>query len=194
MPWERQLDHKKVDSTASTRVSAVEHGWISEGSYIQLPKKTPFCSLISNWYCPCRTFHPVPNIHKTYGSWNLIFTEMYIETYGLLQNVSETWSCQKHPHLALAGVAQWIEHRPVDWKVAGLVPCQGTCLGCRPNLWLGAYERQPIDVSLSQWYFSPSLTPSFPLSLKINKILTKKSTLRKCPLYAFVILGYRINT
>ena len=33
---------------------------------------------------------------------------------------------------ALAGVAQWIEHWPVSQKVTGSIPCQGTCLGCRP--------------------------------------------------------------
>ena len=27
------------------------------------------------------------------------------------------------------GVAQWIEHRPADQKVAGSIPSQGTCLG-----------------------------------------------------------------
>ena len=30
---------------------------------------------------------------------------------------------------ALAGVAQWIECRPVNQKVAGSIPSQGTCLG-----------------------------------------------------------------
>ena len=34
---------------------------------------------------------------------------------------------------ALAGVVQWIEHRPVNQRVAGLIPSQGTCLGCRPG-------------------------------------------------------------
>ena len=34
---------------------------------------------------------------------------------------------------ALAGVAQWIEFRPADQRVAGLIPSQGTCLGCRPG-------------------------------------------------------------
>ena len=34
----------------------------------------------------------------------------------------------------------------------------------------GVYERQQIDVSLSQWCFSPSLSPSLPLSLKRNKM------------------------
>ena len=39
---------------------------------------------------------------------------------------------------ALAGVAQWIEGRPENRKVAGLIPGQGTCMGCRPGPQLGA--------------------------------------------------------
>ena len=34
---------------------------------------------------------------------------------------------------ALAGVAQWIEHWPVNQRVAGSMPSQGTLLGCRPG-------------------------------------------------------------
>ena len=34
--------------------------------------------------------------------------------------------------LALAGVAQWIEHGPANRKVVGSIPSQGTCLGCGP--------------------------------------------------------------
>ena len=36
--------------------------------------------------------------------------------------------------LALAGVAQWIERRPVNQTVAGSIPGQGTCLDCGPGL------------------------------------------------------------
>ena len=68
--------------------------------------------------------------------------------------------------LALAGVAQWIECGPVKQKVAGLIPSQGTCLGCRPSPHLGAHERQPIHVTLP-------LFSLLPLSLKRNKILKK---------------------
>ena len=51
--------------------------------------------------------------------------------------------------LALAGVAQWIEDQPVSRRVAGSIPTQGTCLGCRPGPQLGAHKRQPhIGVSL----------------------------------------------
>ena len=34
---------------------------------------------------------------------------------------------------ALAGVAQSIEHRPGNQRVVGLIPSQGTCLGCCPG-------------------------------------------------------------
>ena len=46
---------------------------------------------------------------------------------------------------------------------------QGTCLGYMTGPQLGACKRQPIDVSLTQQCFTPSLSPSLPLSLKINK-------------------------
>ena len=43
--------------------------------------------------------------------------------------------------LALAGVAQGIECRPVNPRVAGLIPSQGTCLGFGPGPQKGGYER-----------------------------------------------------
>ena len=39
--------------------------------------------------------------------------------------------------LALAGVAQWTECQSVNQRVAGLIPSQGTCLGCGPSSWTG---------------------------------------------------------
>ena len=54
---------------------------------------------------------------------------------------------------ALAGVAQWIERRPVNQRVAGAIPSQGTCLGCGPGPQWGVCERQPhIDVFLPLFY------------------------------------------
>ena len=40
---------------------------------------------------------------------------------------------------ALAGVAQWIDCQPVNQRVAGFIPSQGTCLcyGPGPWWWLG---------------------------------------------------------
>ena len=71
--------------------------------------------------------------------------------------------------LALTGGAQWVEHHPANQKVTGWIPSQGTCLGCRPGPQSGACESQPIDASLAHQCFSPCLSPSLPLSLKINK-------------------------
>ena len=63
----------------------------------------------------------------------------------------------KDIHTALAGVAQWIECRPVNQRVTGSIPSQGTCLGCRPGPQLGVHERQPhTDV------FPPLFLPPFP--------------------------------
>ena len=47
------------------------------------------------------------------------------------------------------GVAQWLEHWPVNQKVTSSIPSQGTCLGCGPRPQLGVSERQPINVSLT---------------------------------------------
>ena len=49
----------------------------------------------------------------------------------------------------LAGVAQWVGCHLTNQRVAGLIPGQGTCLGCGPGPWLGACKREPIDVSLT---------------------------------------------
>ena len=67
---------------------------------------------------------------------------------------------------ALAGVAQWAEHHPINRKVASLIPSQGTCLDCRPGPWLGACKRQLVDISLTHRCFSSSLSPSLPFFLK----------------------------
>ena len=68
-------------------------------------------------------------------------------------------------YIALAGVAQWIEHLSVNQRVAGSIPSQVTCLGCRPGPWLGVCKRQ----LLTHQCFCPFLSPSLPISLKINK-------------------------
>ena len=50
---------------------------------------------------------------------------------------------------ALAGVAQWMECWPAKQGVAGSIPSQGTCLGCRPGPWWASCKRQPsFEVSL----------------------------------------------
>ena len=47
-----------------------------------------------------------------------------------LYHLPLTWTFSLHFfHFALAGVAQWTECQPVNQKVIGLIPSQGTCLG-----------------------------------------------------------------
>ena len=45
------------------------------------------------------------------------------------------WGAMKEKvgYLALAGVAQWTEHWPVNQRAISLIPSQDTCLGCRPG-------------------------------------------------------------
>ena len=57
--------------------------------------------------------------------------------------------CRKTNKIALADVAQWIEHQPANKRVAGLIPTQDICLGCLSGPQQGVCKRQPhIDVSL----------------------------------------------
>ena len=86
--------------------------------------------------------------------------------------LSHTSQGKKNKKIALAGVAQWIECWPVKQRVPGLIPSQGTCLGCRPGPWLGVYERKPIDVShgsMFSLHIDVSLSFSFFLSIKSIK-------------------------
>ena len=84
----------------------------------------------------------------------------------VLFTVAKIWKQPKCPSIdewmALDGAAQWIEHQPVNQRVASSISNQGTCAGCRPGPQEGVREMQPqIDVSLSF---------SLPFSLsKINK-------------------------
>ena len=85
-------------------------------------------------------------------------------------------------------MAQLVEPRPAKQNASGSFPSQGTCLGCEFSApsW-GMYNGQPIDVSLSHQCFSPSFSPSLPLSLKkfkdlVLSLLGFKSTyqVQKC--------------
>ena len=65
---------------------------------------------------------------------------------------------------ALAGVAQWTEGRPVKQRAMGSIPSQGTCLGCRPGFLVKGVQEATIH-----WCFSPSVSLSLFVCLKINK-------------------------
>ena len=77
-------------------------------------------------------------------------------------------------------MTQWVGHRPANRKAAGLIPGQGTDLGCGPGPGLGVCERQLIGVSLTHRCLSPSLFPSlYPFLQKyILKIFKKISHLK----------------
>ena len=68
------------------------------------------------------------------------------------------------PTVARAGVAQWIGHQPVNQRVTGSIPSQGTCLGCRPGPQVGDAQE-----ATTHGCFFASFSCSLPLSLKINK-------------------------
>ena len=70
-------------------------------------------------------------------------TEKYVKNFAIVSNKNVT------NNIALATVAQWIECRPLNQEVAGSIPSQGTCLGCRPGPQLGPCERRAhTDVSI----------------------------------------------
>lgn len=79
----------------------------------------------------------------------------------------------KHSHYSI--IEDWLDKPwynhplgiPANQKVASSIPSQGWCLCCGLGLWLGVFERQPIDVYLTHQRFPPSLPLPFP-SLKTN--------------------------
>ena len=66
-------------------------------------------------------------------------------------------------HSTLAGVAQWIERRPLNQRVSSSIASQGTCLGCGPGPQYRVYERQ-LHTDVSPPLFLPP-----PLSKNKNK-------------------------
>ena len=56
----------------------------------------------------------------------------------------------------------WLEHCPVNQKVTGLIPGQGTYLGGGFSSGQGGTEREPIDVSLPHHVSLPLFLPPFP--------------------------------
>ena len=86
---------------------------------------------------------------------------------------------------ALAGVAQRIECRPSNQGVASSIPNQGTRLGCVLGPHWGKWG------ATTHWCFSPSLSPSLTLSLKMNEWMNKSS---HCIVSAVGSLGLREGT
>ena len=61
----------------------------------------------------------------------------------------------------------WLDHCYVNQRLMGLIPGQGTGLGCRFGPWLWHIQRHPINVSLSLSLSLP--LPTLPLSLSSKK-------------------------
>ena len=69
---------------------------------------------------------------------------------------------------ALTCVAQLIGHSPTKRKVTGLIPSQGTCLGCGSGPWLGCLR----EATLTLMFLSLSFSLPSPL-YKTNKQTNK---------------------
>ena len=102
-------------------------------------------------------------LNVTYSYWNMndgnrIFSK------GKLLNSEQDNLLTMHTvkRIALAGVAQWIDSRPANQKVASLIPSQGTCLGWGPGPQWGCVRGNHTLMFLS-------LPFSLPSSLSQNK-------------------------
>ena len=80
-----------------------------------------------------------------------------------------TFNYYNKQKIALADVAQWIECRPSNQRVTSLIPSQSTAWVTDQVPNRGTWE------AITYWCLSPFLSPSLPLSLKVNKYFFKKN-------------------
>ena len=125
---------------------------------------------IAQWSLPPPDSHPLHDqmSSESWGTLDSLCLVSFAYIFSLeykLQNGTLTGVAQLVGHHPQGeGSPVWFPVRAHAW-VSGLVP------GC--GVVRVHNERQAIDVSLSRGCFSPSLSPSLPLSLKINKIFKK---------------------
>ena len=67
-------------------------------------------------------------------------------------------------------MAQWIECLPANHRVTGLIPSLGHMPGLRARFPVGG-----VQEATAHWCFSPSLSPSLPLSKNKYKIFKNKT-------------------
>ena len=104
----------------------------------------------------CKNIHNFILSTKHWVIWSVLLkSAKLLHGFWALINIFKVF---KRKYVALAGVAQWIEHWPRNQKVTGSIPCQGTCLGWGPGPQLGVCKRQPVEFSLP--LFLPSSTLS----------------------------------
>ena len=107
-----------------------------------------------------------------------------VETYINIFALAYKWRKIKKRSPALAGVSQWIEHRPVNQRVTGWIPSQGTCLGCSQVSSKGHLRGNHTLVFLS-------LSFSLPSPLSKNKEI---KSLKKKDLQIFInMVHIKIN-
>ena len=66
----------------------------------------------------------------------MYFTYNYKPTFApfcMLQKFLSHNQSDKNMCVAMAGMAQWIEHQTAKQRITGSIPSQGTCLGCGPG-------------------------------------------------------------
>ena len=90
-------------------------------------------------------------------------SECYLKPTQCPLSLSRWW---RKPTFALAGVARWVGCCPANPKAAGMIPGQGTCLGCGFTPQSGCvWEATDQYFSLASMFLSLSLH-SLPRSLK----------------------------
>ena len=106
----------------------------------------------------------------TTGDFKFLFSCLYHTPHLFLWwlYISFMFRTLKKILFCLSGVAQWIDGGPVNQRIASSIPSQGTCLGGGARSPVGS-----MGEATTHWCFSPSLSPSLPLSLKINKVFKK---------------------
>ena len=102
---------------------------------------------------------------------------------------NDWYNVKRYGKIALAGWLSWLECRSVHQKVAGLIPAQGTYLGCRFVPQLGHMKGNwsmflsHIDVCLS--VFPPA--PNLPLSLNINEHVLRQGLKKEKEMVKLVV-------
>ena len=70
----------------------------------------------------------------------------------------DTEILKRYKEVALAAVAQWIEHWPVNRRVTSYIPSQGTCLGGRSHPQQGAARGNHTLTYLSSFSLASPLS------------------------------------
>ena len=65
--------------------------------------------------------------------------------------------------IVLTGVAQWVEHQPVNQRITGSIPSLGHMPGLQVRSPVGGAQEATTHC------FSPCISPSLPLFLRVNK-------------------------